>query len=140
MSQYPVLPLVSARQAEALKSWEEIKTPQDLINYCKRMLGVDPNQLLQFQEIESSPLEPQPGAEDRKQIWIKTDGAPAIGILIGSSYKLIYEYPPNVPLIWTKSVADFPGYLTKLTPTQVTNYGLAALTPPTDAFYFMLVV
>ncbi len=137
MSQIPVLPLVSANNVEPLKSWEDIRNPQDLINYCKRMLGVDPNQLLQFEEIVVSPLQPQSNEENRKQIWIKSEGAPAVGILIGTGYRLIYEYPPNVPLLWTKSLSSFPPYLSVLNGDELTAYGL---TNPADFFYFMLKV
>lgn len=137
MSQIPVLPLVSANNVEALKSWEDIKNPQDLINYCKRMLGVDPNQLLQFEEVVSSPIEPQPTSSNKKKLWLKTEGAPAVGVLIGNSYKLIYNYPPNVPLLWTQSENDFPDYLSKLNSDELTAYGL---TNPTGFFYFMLKV
>lgn len=132
MSAFPVLPLKFAEDKERALSWEDVPTVKDLLVYIARMMGVDPNQLLQFQEIVYSSLAPT----EQNKIWIKTDGAPGIGIYIGSGYKVIYEYPVRVPLIWTKPASDFPDYLTKLSDDQLTAYGLTA--PTGDAFYFYL--
>lgn len=133
----PVLPLVKARDIEALKSWSDILTPQDLLEYITKMLGVDPNQILQFEEIEFSSVQPQ--GQSRKKIWVDTDGAPSIGVLVGSSYQLFYQYPPNVPLLWTQPESDFPQYLTRLSTDQMEEYGLE-LPEGSSLFYFMLVV
>lgn len=135
MSQFPFLPLKAAKQIEPLRSWEDIKNPTDLVNYLVRNLSVDPNSLLKFQEIISSSLEPS--GNDKGKLWVKTDGYPAIGIYIGSSYKLIAEYPFDVPLLWTKPVSEFPSYLTKLTEEQMTQYGLS-LPEGSTHFYFIL--
>lgn len=136
MARYPLLPLLAANDIEPLKSWEDVTSPHDLVLYLIRMAAVDPNQLLQFTEIVVGP--DQPSGADRNKLWLKNTDPFAVGIFNGNTYKLIYEYPPNVPLIWTKARSEFPSYLTELNDGQLTSYGLTK--PPSDAFYFMLIV
>lgn len=133
MSQYPHLPLVAVKALEALSSWEGINSPTDLIKYLTRNLAVDPNELLQFQDIIYSST--APSGTSAGKLWVKTDGYPAVGIFVGDSYKLIAAYPFDVPLLWTRAASEFPSYLTKLTESELTKY---ALTNPEGYFYFML--
>lgn len=139
-SEPPKLPLILSEQIEPERSWEGLSTPHDLLQYFARNCSVDARALVNLEEFVVSPIEPT-GA-NRSKIWIKNEGAPGIGIPIGSQYKVIYEYPPNVPLLWTggsSTQLSFPNYLRKLTPAELESFGLTAPTNP-DFYYFMLEV
>lgn len=131
---FPTLPLKIAKPIEASRGFEGIRTLADLINAVAVHLGVDPNQLLQFQEITPGSVDP---SKDVGPIFIKTVAPYYIAIRAGSEYQRFYQYPPNVPLLWTQGESNFPAWLTRLTESELTQYGL---TNPDTAFYFMLKV
>jgi len=122
MATRPILPLIASKDIEALKSWEGIETPGDLVSLMARKLSVDPNQLEQFTEIEFSDVQPP---SNSTKLWIKTDPPVAFGIPSGGSYVLIYQYPPNVPILYT-NLATKPAYLRLLTTTELASYNLVA--------------
>jgi hypothetical protein len=122
MATRPVLPLIASKDIEALKSWEGIETPADIIMLAARKLSVDPNQLEQFSEAVFSDVQPP---SNSSQLWIKTNPPVAIGIPSAGSYVLLYEYPPNVPFIHTNR-NNRPSYLRVLTASELENYNLTA--------------
>lgn len=135
MPDYPMLPLAVQNDIEQLRSWEGLATPHDLALYNARVLGVDPNELLALQEIIYSDLEPA-GEDDRKKLWIKTDSPAGIGIPTGDGYKVIYEYQPNIPLLWVLGENDLPSYMRLLTTQELEDYGL---TKPAKNKYFWVI-
>jgi hypothetical protein len=122
MATQPVLPLVASKDIEALKSWEGIQTPSDLVRLMAARLSVDPNQLNQFSEIVFSDVQP---ASNTTKIWIKTNAPIAIGIPSGGSYTLLYQYPPNVPFIYT-DISNIPVFLRVLSQNELDTYNLTA--------------
>jgi hypothetical protein len=120
----PLLPLSIQNDIERQRSWEGISTPHDLALYMGRVLSVDPTKILSLQEIVYSDVEPV--GVDRKKIWIKTDHPVGFGIPTGDGYKMIYQYPPNTPFIWTQGMSDLPQYLRALTDGEMSDYSLAA--------------
>lgn len=134
MNQFPTLPLVIAKPIESNQGFEELRTLSDLLLKCAQHLGVNPNQLLQFKEIQFESIDPTTVASS---VYINTTMPVKIGIKVGSSYQWFYQYPPNVPLLWTKEESEFPAWLSKLTSDELTQYGL---TNPDPSFYFMLKV
>jgi len=122
MATRPVLPLIASKDIEALRSWEGIETPADLVSLMARKLSVDPNQLEQFSEVVFTDVQPP---SNTSKIWIKTNPPVAIGIPSAGSYVLIYEYPPNVPFIHTNS-ENRPSYLRELSASELENYNLTA--------------
>ncbi len=131
----PVLPLVLQKNKEPLKSWEGISTPSELAAYLATVFSVDPNQLLQFEEIVFQEIEPV--GEEAKKLWIKTDLPVGLGLPSGEGYNMIYQYPPNVAMLWLKGEEKLPDYLRKLTSDQLTDYGL---TDPSDKKVFWIVL
>lgn len=118
---YPNLPLSLQNDVEQGKSWEGNSTPHDLAQYMARVLSVDPNLLLALQEVVYSDV--QPTGEDSKRIWIKTSAPAGIGIPTSFGYKVIYEYPANVPFLWVSEDA-LPTYVRRLTNGELANYSL----------------
>lgn len=129
----PKLPLQVATSVEPITDWSYFNTPQDLILWIARMLSVDPNQTAIFQEIYTGTIEPS--GEDRGKLWIKIDPPYAVMVFNGSSYQPIYNYPPNVPLLWTRNPDEFPSYLSRLTEVELSDFNLEN---PEGFFYFML--
>lgn len=129
------LPLRVATDIEPLRSWDEITNPMDLVIYIARLLSVDPSSFASLQEVSfgSQP----PSGDDLGKLFIKNTTPVGIGIFNGSGYSMIYQYPPNVPLLWTKGNEEFPSYLKRLSADQLQDYGL---TNPSEGFYFMLQV
>lgn len=125
---YPSLPLVVANDKEKQRSWEGISTPHDLALYMSRMLGVDPNKLLQLNEIIYSDLEPT--GQDAKKVWIKTEEPIGIGIPVGGKYSIIYKYPPSTPILWIQGISNLPSYMRELTVTELEDY---SITEPTSS-------
>jgi hypothetical protein len=121
---YPALPLVVQRNIEQQKSWEGISTPFELAQYLARIMSIDPNELLQLNEIVYSDVEPV-GDEARK-IWVKTDEPFGIGVPVGNAYRMIYQYPPNVPFLF---IGEMPTYARELTTDEMSIY---SLTKPTS--------
>lgn len=116
-----ILPLKVAKDIEPLRTWENILTPYDVAVYVARICGVDISQISSLSEIIFSSIEPV-GA-DRKKIFINTSGVPSIGIPIGGQYQMIYQYPPNVPFLWT--TGNIPSYIRELTEDEMTRYSIA---------------
>jgi hypothetical protein len=129
------LPLRRANDTEALRTWEDIKTPDDLINYIVAHFAVEADGLARLMEIYRGPI--APSGDDLGKLWLKTNNPVGIGVYNGAGYEIIYQYPPNVPLLWTQGSSAFPSYLYTLTEEDLTNFGL---TNPTGGFYFMLKV
>lgn len=129
----PNLPLRVATAVEPITDWSYFNTPQELLLWVARMCSVDPNQVAVFQEIYAGSTEPT--GDDRGKLWIKT--TPPYGIMVfnGSNYEPIYSYPKNVPLLWTQSPTEFPSYLSRLSESELDDYGLEN---PDGYFYFML--
>lgn len=119
-----ILPLVVAKPVEAKEDFAGLNTPFLFARYVLSLGGVDVEQLRTFQEIYYGSSEPS-GA-DAGKIWVKRDGAPAIGIRIGSQYQMFYQYPPDVPLLWTKTSDTIPSYMRRLTDAELTQYSLIA--------------
>ena len=128
MSKYPVLPLIKQKNIEQQASWEGLSTPSDLADYMARVLSVDPNQLLQFQEAVYSDV--QPTGLEAKKLWIKTDAPQAIGIPSGDGYVLIHKYPQGVPFLWIYANGNLPTYLDLISDSDLDDYGLTA--PPDE--------
>lgn len=120
MATQPVLPLVASKDIETLKTWEGIETPNDLVRLMAARLSVDPNQLNQFSEVVFSDVQPE---SNTTKLWIKTNVPVAIGLPSGGTYNLIYQYPPNVPFIYT-DIANLPVFLRALSVNEMTNYSL----------------
>lgn len=129
----PMLPLKVQQDREPVNSWNNFATPQDFLIWAARSLAVDPNQLSILNEVYVGTTEPV--GEERGKTWFKTNPPYAIYLFNGTEYEPVYNYPPNVPLLWTKDATEFPSYLHRLTESELTQYGL---TNPEDAFYFML--
>jgi len=121
MPSLPTLPLKVQKGIEPQESWEGYSTPTDLARYMAQVLSVDPNQLLQFEEVIFS--DSQPSGEKSKKLWIKTDAPVAIGIPYSGGYNLIYQYPANIPFLWVKG-NSFPSFLRKLTNAELNDYNL----------------
>ena len=136
MATRPVLPLIASKDIEALKSWEGIETPADLVSLMARKLSVDPNQLEQFTEVLFSDVQPP---SNSSQLWIKTDPPVGIGIPSGGSYVVLYQYPPNVPFIHVDR-NNRPPYLRKLTASELENYNLTAPDAEVDADWVIMSV
>lgn len=119
---YPLLPLSVANDKERQRSWEGISTPHDIALYIARMLAVDPNKLLQLNEITYSDLEPT--GDDAKKIWIKTEEPIGIGIPVGGQYSIIYKYPPHTPILWTQGMGNLPSYMRELSSIEMEDYSL----------------
>lgn len=132
---HPVLPLVVQSELEPLKSWEGISTPSDLARYMARVLSVDPNQLLQFEEIVFSDV--QPTGDEASKIWFKTDEPIGIGIPSGDNdYNILYQYSPNVAYLWLNGSDRLPSYFRKITQSELEDY---SLTDPTEKKAFWVV-
>jgi len=126
----PNLPLRLAKGIEPEISWEKIQTPQDLLQLAAKLLAVDVTQITSLEEVIVSPSEPS--GVHRKTIWVKSEQPFSINIKAGSQYVPFYQYPPNVPLLWTKGESDLPSYMRKLTADELTAMGI---TPPVNSFY-----
>lgn len=120
----PVIPLRVASKIERSASWEGISTPYDLALYMQRTLSVDGSKIAELQEIIYSDL--QPTGDDQKKIWVKTSEPIGLGLPAGDTYKIIYQYPPDVPILWMKSEATLPSYMRALTETEMDNCNLTA--------------
>jgi len=136
MATRPVLPLIASKDIEALRSWEGIETPNDLVRLMAARLSVDPNQLEQFSEIVYTDVQPPSGST---KIWIKTDSPIAIGVPSGGTYHLIYQYPPNVPFLHVK-IDNLPTYLRKLSETELDRYNLTAPDADSNAAWVIMEV
>lgn len=129
------LPLRKANDVEVLRTWESITTPEDLINYIVDHFAIDADGLARLLEIQSGSI--PPSGDDVGKLWLKTNNPVGVGVFNGSDYQIIYQYPPNVPLLWTKGSSAFPSYLSALSAEELTSY---ELTNPAGGFYFMLKV
>lgn len=128
------LPLKIQKGIEQASSWSGLSTPYDLLLYFARNTFIDPTAIVSLKEVVTSSIEP--AGEDRDKLWIKTEGAPALGIPIGGTYQMIYQYPPNVPFIWTQGIDVMPSYISRLETSELGDYGL---TNPTDVkFYYAI--
>ena len=119
----PIIPLRVASLVEPQASWEGISTPHELAKWLSRILSVDATKLAETQEIVFGDLQPQ--GDDQNKIWVKTSEPVGFGLPVGDSYTIIYQYPPNVPLLWAGSDATIPSYLTTLSEDQITSFGLS---------------
>lgn len=120
------------RPIEANRDWSGINSPYDLAVYIARLLtveisGIDENELFTVQPLE-------PTGSDRSKIWIKSEGVFGIGLPIGGSYYMIYQYVPNTPFLWVSSDQP-PGGIRALTESELTKYGL---TNPSGAEYWVI--
>ena len=131
---YPLLPLRVANDREQQRSWEGLSTPHELALYIARMMSVDPNKLLQLNEIIYSDL--QPTGLDSKKIWIKTEEPVGIGIPVGGEYSIIYKYPPHTPILWTQGLKNLPGYMREISSTELSDYSLTA--PSSDKIAWVI--
>ena len=111
-------PLSIAKDVEQQRSWEGISTPYDLLIYFSKFASVDIGSLQSLDEVEVSSIEP----ENKTKIWIKTGNPVAIGVPIGSSYKMFYQYPPNVPFLWIGDTDSVPSYLTLVSDSDLEDY------------------
>lgn len=118
----PSLPLRVQKGIEHLKSWEGYSTPYDLIKLAAQLLSVDPNQLLQFEEIVYTDVQPE--GLNAKKIWVKTDAPVGLGVPTGDGYAMIYPFPQNIPFLWVKGESNIPSYARKLNNNELENYGL----------------
>ncbi len=125
-----ILKLQVAKDIEPLRSWEEVKTPYDLAVYISRVTGIDISNISALSEIAVSSLQPT-GLESNK-LWIKSEGMPGIGLPIGGSYQMIYQYPPNIPLLWINTDDALPREMYKISASDLEEYGLAA---PTKGYW-----
>lgn len=132
-SNLPILPLKVAKDIEPEKTWENMHSPDDLLNYMAIRLGVDISQLDTINEIIYSSIEPV--GSDRRKLWLKTEGVPAIGIPFDNQYKMIWQYPPNVPLLWVIQ-GVLPAGMRRLTVSELTRYGLT--NPPDINYYYVI--
>lgn len=120
--QYPSIPLKVQNDIERLKSWEGVSTPHELALYMARILSVDATNILELQEVVYSDV--QPTGTDSKKIWVKTDPPQAVGLPTSEGYKMLYEYPANIPFLWIEGVATLPSYIRILTTEELTDYSL----------------
>ncbi len=118
----PAIPLLVAKDIEQQRSWEGISTPYDLAIFFSKILSVDPNKVGVFNEIVYSNL--QPTGDDAKKLWIKTEEPVGFGIPTATGYSIIYQYPPNTPILWTKGKENIPEYMRELTADEMDDYGL----------------
>jgi len=129
-----VLPLLVANTIEASRKWEEIcQSPQALTAWLIRMLAVDISGIASITEIVKSASEPQ--GSDRSKLWLKMSDPVGIGVPYDGVYKMIYEYPPNCAVLWTKDLADLPSYFRKLTTSELSSVGL---TSPTNGYTWVV--
>ena len=118
-----LLPLVAQKGIERGSSWEGISTPNDLANFIARVLAVDPTAAIELQEVIYSDVKPV--IENSKKIWIKTSEPSGIGVPIGGAeYRMFYEYPEGVPILWVKGIATIPKYMRQLTEKELEDYSL----------------
>lgn len=130
----PNLPLKLAKGIEQDVSWERIQTPHDFLRLAAQLLVVDVEQISTLEEVVVSPTEPT--GQNRKAIWVKSEQPFAVNIKAGSQYAAIYQYPPNVPMLWTKGEDNVPSYMRRLTAAEMTKMSLAQ---PSDSFYFYVI-
>lgn len=130
----PALALQIANDIEPLRSWENITSPADFVQYIARTLTVDPNQIIKLQEVVFNSIEPS--GSDRGKLWIKTDNPIGIGIPSGPSYLVIYKYPPDIPLLWTKGRDALPNFMEELTEGQMADMGLTV--PPNTSYFYVI--
>lgn len=125
-----ILPLVVAKDVEPKNDFTGIETPYLLALYIASLLGVDSAQLNAFQELYYG--SDQPTGDDTGKVWIKQDSPPGIGIRVGTTYQFLYQYPPNIPLLWTVASDQLPSYMRRLTDDEMTQYNLPV---PVNGFY-----
>ncbi len=118
------IPIRVASQVERQSSWEGISTPYELAIWLSRILSIDASKIAETQEIIYSDL--QPTGNDQNKIWIKTSEPIGLGLPTGDVYSIIYQYPPGIPLLWTKSASTVPQYMRELSETELTDYKLTA--------------
>lgn len=98
-------PLSVAKDKEAQKSWEDITTPYQLLLYIAQFLSVNLQELSTLDEIVNGESPPS----DKTKIWIKTSDPIGIGLPVAGSYKMIYQYPVNIPFLWMNDLDSIPG-------------------------------
>lgn len=123
-SNKPFLPILVQSDIEQQQSWEGISIPNDLARYMARVLAVDPNSILSFDEVIYSNI--QPSGDESKKIWIKTGEPYAIGIPTSDNYKMFYQQPVNVPYLFIGREGDIPDYSRVLTSSELEKYKLTA--------------
>lgn len=124
------LPVSLQSDLEKNRSWEGITTPHDLALYMSRVLFIDPSRILALNEIIYSDVTPT--GLDAKKIWIKTDIPVGIGIPTGDGYSMLFQYPPDVPVLWTKGISEIPAYMRQITEAELLEMGITA---PTNTDY-----
>jgi hypothetical protein len=128
------IPGLSLRLANGIEpeiSWEKIQTPHDLLLLAAKLLSVDVSQIATLEEVITSPTEPS--GINKKPIWIKNENPFSISIKAGSQYISFYQYPPNIPLLWTKGKDSLPSHMRQLTEDEMQKFNLPE---PADNFYF----
>lgn len=129
-----MIPIKRVKGIEAQASFEGINTPNDLANLMTRLLAVDDEGFVSLREIVVTPNEPT--GEEKKKVWIKSSSPPAIGLPVGGIYRMIYQYPVNVPFLWIDGEENLPSYMTKVTKTEMLSYGLPF--PTSDTIFYVV--
>lgn len=115
-----ILPIVIANPVDNGDSIENIDTIHELLQYLSNHQGVDAGPILN--QIESIPFkisnkESSDGGASNTVQFIKGD--PSYILYDNNKF---YPYPPNTAFLYVGD--DYPGYLTKLTDEEITDYGL----------------
>lgn len=129
-------PLKVANPTETQQDWSIVmrKLPM-LADWIARTFAVDLSGLLEQEDIIAQTDEPQ--GIDRKSIWVKTSSPPGVGVLFSNQYRVIYEYQPYVPFIWTQGESNLPGYLRQISDVEAENFGLSL---EIDSNYFYVIL
>lgn len=110
--------------AELGIKWEQIDSPRDLLNLIQRTFSGE----IEITDIENSVVisTDTPAGSDSEKLWVNPSNPGSIGIMVGSTYQMLYPYPPKVPLLWNRSDADIPSYMRSLSPVELQEMGLTA--------------
>lgn len=125
-----------AKPTEVRQDWSQVTQSLPVFaQWIARTFAVDLTDLLSKNEliyVGSS----EPTGEDKGKIWIKNTNPPGIGIPFSDTYVVIYPFPPNSPVLWTGGSANQPGYVRKLSDTELEQFGLTD--PESSEYYYVI--
>ena len=120
------LPVQTASPVELHECWGDYPNPSAFFAAISSFLFVDSEKLGDSSGVIFS--DTQPSATDNAKIWLKTSEPYAVGFFAGGSYRLFYQYPPNVPLLFPQTF-KFGGTtgnkIRLLTASEITGYGFS---------------
>lgn len=119
-----IAPLKVVNPTETQQDWSIVMRELSMLaDWIKRTFAVDVSGLVDNESIAVRTDEPK--GIDSSKLWVKTSSPPGIGIPFSGGYRIIYEYTPNVPFIWTKGNDLLPSYLRKISDVEAGKFGLS---------------